>query len=107
MRNRHAFETHTQNHRMSPIFARRVTVLDPQTGRVLDCISRHVAARHFIAGIISVLVTKAEIGVTCVQRTSGHATMDAKPGSYGIHREHLEAGYIVFSHKPTWEKATA
>lgn len=95
-------------------FARRVAVYSPDCARP-DYISAHQAQRQYIAGLVVISDISERSGVVSVERIAGvRAPNDAKPGSFGIHREHVPVGNqyglsggLVFSHKRTYERIAA
>lgn len=91
---------------MSLTFDRRVTVFDASNGMVLDELTRSAAERAYAAGRIApYLERKGQIiGVSRLRLTM---ELDAKPGSFGIDREGLDNGFIIFKHKETWGKVLA
>lgn len=100
---------------MSHTFDRRVAVVSAVHGIVLEYIPGKDAAAKFAAGTVKVEYERPGVGVVCVRVTMGSDTeglpmakivkLDAKPGSFGIEREALDNGYILFRHKNTWDRA--
>jgi hypothetical protein len=102
---------------MSPTFDRRVAVVSAVHGIVLEYIPGKEAAAKFASGSVKIEYDRPGVGVVCVRMAIGIGTdglprtktvkLDAKPGSFGIHREGTDHGTIIFEHKETWDRALA
>ena len=95
-------------------FCRRVAVFETGTDRILDMLTAHQAGRQYAEGRLLVRDHREEVGVIAVERAvESHRLTDVRPGSFGIQRQRIapperggSAG-IVFSHRPTHERAVA
>ena len=92
---------------------RRVAVLAVDSERVVCDLHRERVALDLAAGIIVINEIVAGVLVS-VRQTTKLATSEARPGSYGVNRQHLPVGKgyglsggVVFSPKRTWERELA
>lgn len=84
---------------MSVVFARQVTVFDPATGRIVDKISRASAILQHAKGILIPELAR-EGQIVWAKRIETAVQIDAKPGSFGIFRNHMPCGAVLFEHNP-------
>jgi hypothetical protein len=94
--------------------ARRVAVYQADSERCSDWLPALEIRRLLDAGVVKVR-DSAVCGVIAVERVAGaKVEVDARPGSFGVRREHLPTGNryglsggVVFSPKRTWEEELA
>jgi hypothetical protein len=89
------------------VFCKRVTVLDPTNGRVVDTIDRHTAQRRYSEGVITPYLERKNSGIYCVHRVETLVNIVARPGSYGIAVEELGDTRRCYAHHGTYESSFA
>lgn len=86
-------------------FAKRVTVIDPVSGRILDHMSKAAAINQLARGLIAAHLLRNGL-VIMATRTESLAENEARPGSFGIRRQRSETvGTLFFQHKGHYGKA--
>lgn len=91
---------------MSVVFARQVTVFDPATGRIVDKISRATAIVQCAKGLIAAELSR-DGQVVWAKRIDTGVELDAKPGSFGIFRNHMPCGAVIFEHNAHYGEVLA
>jgi len=82
--------------------ARRVIVFSSDRG--VDVVPSQRALDGLERKLYTIRHRDKKHGVTAVD-IALIGRLDAKPGAFGAHEEHLPSGHTCWAHLPTWEKA--
>jgi len=88
-----------------PTCHKRVLLCAADSDAIVGAVSKAEAERELAAGLLAVMAVRNNL-VVMARRVECRIANQARPGSYGIQREHLVGG-LHYSHKPHWAKELA